>query len=135
MTDLCAVTIFRFFGRNQLIFATNAVYSEGGAATGYYRRHGNAIAQASDVVKSQCPTNIAFTPVERLAQMESRLQALLQAVNIVSPVLSRSYDSLTAEQKARFNAMGAPEGDQAAQDQQSTNAATPQSTCGGNVPA
>jgi hypothetical protein len=58
------------------------------------------------VIKSQCPTNIAFTPVERLAQMEARLQALLQAVNIVSPALSRFFDSLSAEQKARFNAMG-----------------------------
>jgi mannose-1-phosphate guanylyltransferase len=29
----------------------------------------SAIAQASDAIKSQCLTNIAFTPMERLAQM------------------------------------------------------------------
>jgi hypothetical protein len=93
----------------------------------------SAIAQASDVVKSQCPTNIAFTPVERLAQMETRLQGLLQSVNIVSPALSRFYESLSAEQKARFNAIGTPESEETAQDQQSPNAATPQTSCGGNV--
>ena len=93
----------------------------------------SAIAQASDVIKSQCPTNIAFTPVERLAQMEARLQAMLQAVNIVSPALSRFYDSLSVEQKARFNAMGAPEGDETAQNQLSANEGSPQTSCGGNV--
>ena len=93
----------------------------------------SAIAQASEVIKSQCPTNIAFTPVERLAQMEARLQALLQAVNVVSPTLGRFYDSLSAEQKARFNAMGAPEGNETAEDQQSANVATGQTSCGGNV--
>jgi hypothetical protein len=46
-----------------------------------------AIAQASELIKSQCPTNIAFTPVERLAQMGSRLQALLQAgISSVPPL-------------------------------------------------
>jgi hypothetical protein len=93
----------------------------------------SAIAEASEVIKSQCPTNIAFTPVERLAQMEARLQALLQAVNLVSPALSRFYDSLSAEQKARFNAMGAPQGNETAEDQQSASVATEQTSCGGNV--
>ena len=55
----------------------------------------------------------------------TRLQALLQAVNIVSPALGRFYDSLSAEQKARFNAIGAPEDDQTAQDQQSPNVGNP----------
>jgi LTXXQ motif family protein len=93
----------------------------------------SAISQASDEIKSQCPTNIAFTPVERLAQMEQRLQGLLQAVNIVSPALNSFYDSLSAEQKARFNAMGAPEGDISAPNQQSANVGNPQTSCDGNV--
>jgi hypothetical protein len=92
----------------------------------------SAIAQASETIKSQCPTNIAFTPVERLAQMETRLQALLQALSFVSPALSNFYDSLSAEQKARFNAMGAPEGDETAEDQRSAMANV-QTSCGGNV--
>ena len=93
----------------------------------------SAITQASELIKSQCPTNIAFTPVERLAQMASRMQALLQAVNIVSPALGSFYDSLNAEQKARFNAMGAPEGDETAQDQQSAIIENPQTSCSANV--
>jgi ABC-type transporter MlaC component len=64
---------------------------------------GNAIVKASDEIRSHCPTNIAFTPTARLDQMHERLQTLVDAVNIVSPALSSFYDSLTDEQKARFN--------------------------------
>jgi hypothetical protein len=39
MTDVRAVTVFRPFGGNQFVFATNAVNSKGGAAIGYHRRH------------------------------------------------------------------------------------------------
>lgn len=52
----------------------------------------DAIAQASEIVKSQCPTNMAFAPVERLVQMEERLQGLLQAVNIVGPARAASHN-------------------------------------------
>ena len=52
----------------------------------------DAIAKASEIVKSQCPTNMAFAPVERLVQMEERLQGLLQAVNIVSPARAASHN-------------------------------------------
>src|ERR1700686_2535107 len=43
MTDMHTIAIFRFFGGNQLIFASNAVYSKGGAAIGYHRRHGSLL--------------------------------------------------------------------------------------------
>ena len=64
---------------------------------------GNAIVMASHEVKMHCPTNIAFTPTARLATMQQRLQTLVDAVNIVSPPLAKFYDSLSDEQKARFN--------------------------------
>jgi len=51
MTDACAVTVFRFFGGNQLVFASNAVYSKGGAAIGYHRRHGNLLDTDPDKIK------------------------------------------------------------------------------------
>ncbi|HLN09209.1 MAG TPA: Spy/CpxP family protein refolding chaperone [Xanthobacteraceae bacterium] len=44
--------------------------------------------------------------------MQQRLQALVDAVNIVSPPLAKFYDSLSDEQKARFN-MLRPEGEPA----------------------
>ncbi len=67
---------------------------------------GNATVKASDVIRSHCPTAVAFTPVDRLAQMQERLEGLTQAVAIVQPPLARFYDSLTDEQKARFNDIG-----------------------------
>ena len=69
---------------------------------------GNAIVKASDEIKSHCPTNVAFTPTDRLAQMKQRLQALVDAVNLISPPLTKFYDSLSDEQKARFNDIAPP---------------------------
>jgi hypothetical protein len=48
MTDVRAVTVFRPFGGNQLVFATNAVNPEGGAAHGYHPRHGNLLDAVPD---------------------------------------------------------------------------------------
>ena len=64
---------------------------------------GNAIVKASGEIKANCPTTVAFTPPDRLAQMKQRLQGLVDAVNIVEPPLTGFYDSLSDEQKARFN--------------------------------
>jgi LTXXQ motif family protein len=69
---------------------------------------GNAVVKASDEVKTNCPTTVAFTPTDRLAQMQQRLQTMLDAVNIVSPPLTKFYDALSDEQKARFNDMSPP---------------------------
>ena len=38
--------------------------------------------------------------------MRLRLEAMLEAVRIVRPALERFYDSLSEEQKARFNGLG-----------------------------
>jgi hypothetical protein len=51
MTDVRAVTVFRFFGGNQLVFASNTVYSKGGAAIGYHHRHGNLLDTDPDKIK------------------------------------------------------------------------------------
>ncbi|MGA7229720.1 MAG: Spy/CpxP family protein refolding chaperone, partial [Xanthobacteraceae bacterium] len=64
---------------------------------------GNAIVKASDEIRAHCQTNIAFTPTARLDQMHQRLQGLVGGVNTVSPALSGFYDSLSDEQKARFD--------------------------------
>ena len=39
--------------------------------------------------------------------MAKRLQAMRHAVNTLRPALARFYTSLTDEQKARFNRLGA----------------------------
>ena len=45
-------------------------------------------------------------PAGRLEAMEKRLQAMIDAANIVKPALDSFYASLTSEQKARFNRIG-----------------------------
>lgn len=94
---------------------------------------GNAVVKASDAIKSQCPTNVSFTPTGRLADMQQRLQGMIAALNIVTPPLTKFYDSLSDEQKARFDQMGAPGGGENAQNEQTAAGANPQTQCGGNV--
>ncbi len=72
-----------------------------------------ASAKAIDILNAGCPTDLPSTPTGRLAAMESRLQVMLQAVQTVRSPLERFYQSLTDEQKARFNAV-APRSDTAA---------------------
>jgi hypothetical protein len=91
---------------------------------------GNALVKASDEVKSHCPTSVAFTPTGRLDTMQQRLQALANAVNIVSPPLQKFYDSLSDEQKARFNNIAPSEDKRTAPAQ---NVPNPQAQCTANV--
>jgi ABC-type transporter MlaC component len=62
-----------------------------------------AAAQAVELLKSDCPTYRALTPVVRLEAMEQRLDAMLRAVQTVEPALEKFYGALSDEQKERFN--------------------------------
>ena len=64
-----------------------------------------ASSKAIDTLKAGCPTDLPSTPTGRLAAMESRLQVMLQVMQTVRPPLDGFYQSLTDEQKARFNAV------------------------------
>ncbi len=66
-----------------------------------------ADAEASQTVKASCPTAVPLTPVARLEAAASRLEAVLQAIDVIRDPLQRFYDSLSDEQKQRFNTMGA----------------------------
>ena len=94
---------------------------------------GNAIVKASDVIRSHCPTTLGFTPVDRLAKMQTRLEGLVAAIGIVQPPLAKFYDSLTDEQKARFNAIGNANAKPPKQGQGPTQ--TPQAACAESVMA
>ena len=72
-----------------------------------------ASAKAIEMLQSACPQDLPSIPTGRLAAMESRLQVMLAAVQTVRPALERFYQSLSDEQKARFNAI-APADDPAA---------------------
>jgi hypothetical protein len=63
---------------------------------------------AAATFKASCPAENMFplTPPGRLTAMTGRLQATLDAVKIVQPALDKFYNSLSDEQKERFNALG-----------------------------
>jgi hypothetical protein len=62
--------------------------------------------KAAEGFKQACPENLPMTPPGRLQAMTMRLQATLDAVKLVRPPLEKFYESLSDEQKARFNEIG-----------------------------
>ena len=69
-----------------------------------------AIAQAGELLKTDCPIYRPITPVVRIDAMEKRLDAMLRAINIVQPALQNFYGSLSDEQKERFNRLAPVQG-------------------------
>src|SRR5215469_7412151 len=70
----------------------------------------DAASEAASLLKSDCPTDRALTPVGRLQAMEQRLDAMLRAVQTVGPALEKFYASLGDEQKERFNRLSPTQG-------------------------
>ena len=68
----------------------------------------DAANKAASTFKASCPAENAFplTPPGRLRAMTGRLQATLEAVETVRPALEKFYNSLSDEQKERFNKVG-----------------------------
>jgi LTXXQ motif family protein len=67
-----------------------------------------ASSQASNIIKSSCPTSVPLTPIGRLDAAEQRLDATINAIQIVRSPLERFYQALSDEQRQRFNAMNGP---------------------------
>jgi hypothetical protein len=65
-----------------------------------------ATEKAVQGLQAACPDNVPLTPVGRLEAMEKRLEAMMQAANLVQPALDAFYATLSSEQKARFNTLG-----------------------------
>jgi ribosomal protein L20A (L18A) len=62
--------------------------------------------EAAAQFRDACPESVPMTPPGRLQAMTQRLQATSDAVSIVKPALEAFYNSLSDEQKARFNEIG-----------------------------
>lgn len=62
-----------------------------------------ATAKAVGILQDACPTELPSTPPGRIAAILTRVEAMLQAVEVVRPALEKVYQSLTDEQKERFN--------------------------------
>ena len=65
----------------------------------------DASVEAGERLKTGCPTYQMLTPPGRVEAMEKRLEATLAAVKTVQPELAKFYNSLSDEQKARFNSL------------------------------
>jgi hypothetical protein len=70
----------------------------------------DATTKAAALLKANCPKEEVLTPPGRIALMEQRLNAMLEAIKLVEPELDAFYGLLTDEQKARFNQLGMGEG-------------------------
>jgi LTXXQ motif family protein len=64
-------------------------------------------AKAAEGLKANCPIYAAVTPTGRIEAMEKRLEATHGAALAVQPALTKFYDGLSDEQKARFNSLRA----------------------------
>jgi hypothetical protein len=64
-----------------------------------------ASSKADEVIRSSCPTEWPLTTPGRLAAMEKRHEAMLEASKIIRPALDAFYATLNDEQKRRFDAV------------------------------
>ena len=60
-------------------------------------------AKAVSILQAACPSGLESTSIGRLDAMRRRVAAMLQAVQAVQPALDKFYQSLSDEQKERFN--------------------------------
>ena len=58
------------------------------------------------MLKASCQPDSAVTPPARLAAIDKRLNAMLDAVKSVRSALNEFYGTLTDEQKAQFESIG-----------------------------
>jgi hypothetical protein len=66
----------------------------------------DAAAKAADMLKASCQPDSAVTPPARLAAIDKRLNAMLEAAKTVRAALEAFYATLTDEQKAQFESIG-----------------------------
>lgn len=63
----------------------------------------SASAEATDTIKAACPPRLPRTAPERMALMEKRVGAMLEAVKTVRPAFENFYNSLTPQQQAKLD--------------------------------
>ncbi|HKD26099.1 MAG TPA: Spy/CpxP family protein refolding chaperone, partial [Xanthobacteraceae bacterium] len=68
-----------------------------------------ASTRGPDLLKDTCPTEMPSTPTGRLTAVQARLDAMLEAVKTERPAMDKFYNSLSDEQKARFNTLRPPQ--------------------------
>ena len=72
----------------------------------------DASSKASATISASCPSEPPLTSPARLDAVQRRLEATMQAIEIVRPALANLYNSLSDEQRQRLEAIGAEEATQ-----------------------
>jgi LTXXQ motif family protein len=70
---------------------------------------GEALGTASGYVTQSCPQALPREPVARLQLMQTQIQMLSMALDLIRPPLQQFEDSLDAGQRARFVALRSPD--------------------------
>jgi hypothetical protein len=90
-----------------------------GAQTAALDQLSRATGRAVDILKAACPTRLPSTPTGRLAALQSRLETMLKAIDVIAPALSAFYNSLNDEQRAQFDGLAQEQSPDAADQPQS----------------
>jgi LTXXQ motif family protein len=69
----------------------------------------DAATSAAETIKASCPAEPPLSVPARLAAMQKRVDAMLEAVKLVRGPLAKFYSSLNDEQKARLNQINHPQ--------------------------
>jgi hypothetical protein len=72
------------------------------------QRLGGAMAAASEYLAKACPSDIPEQPIARLRLMDSQIEILTMAVDMIHQPLEEFEDSLTPEQRARLGGEAKP---------------------------
>jgi len=67
-----------------------------------------ASSRANTALKASCPNEVPLTPVGRLEAIEQRFDTASHVLDVLRSPLAAFYDSLTAEQTRRFDAIAMP---------------------------
>jgi hypothetical protein len=60
---------------------------------------------AGETIRASCPSEAATSALDRFALMQSRLDAMIKALDSVEPKLAKFYSLLDEDQKVRLNAL------------------------------
>jgi hypothetical protein len=70
------------------------------------KRVTDASAEAAKTIEAACAAGVPSGPAERLATMEKRAEASLQAIRTVRPAFDAFYATLEADQKKQLESIG-----------------------------
>jgi hypothetical protein len=100
--DDCAATL----DGNAMVERIRAAIGPNSEQMERLQRLGGAIGAAADYLGKSCPTDIPTEPTARLQLMDSQIQVLTLAIDMIHQPLQEFEQSLTDEQRAKLNGGG-----------------------------